>query len=128
MSTSLQGLARATSPSTGPGFDPATDPLGVALMARARQQDFTNTVNDIQSDYGPTGSPLAAAAHEFGPLPDQNWEGFWQAMQESSGGRPTRIIGSAVGPDLGFDTNNGTVGAGTEVYGPRGLRLNKGGS
>lgn len=110
ISPSLRGLSQAVS--TGPtGFDPATDPLGIALQGRARdarqQQELAN--------------PKMMTA---GPLPDPQWEGFFQAVHEAGDGRPTTYAGST-GEDLGYDTNNGTTDAGTELYGPRGMTWNR---
>ncbi len=85
------------------------DPLGIAVMQRAKQ-------NRLQYEMAHPESM------QSGPLPDPRWDGYFQAVDEAAGGRPVDFAGSA-GPDLGFDTNNGTVGAGTEVYGPHGLRL-----
>lgn len=100
MSTSLQGLKQAM-------FDPRTDPLGIAVQGRARAEDFQDQLQH---------------PNPIGPLKDPRWEGFFQAVNESAGGKPVDYAGSS-GPDLGFDTNNGTMGAGTETYGPRGLRM-----
>lgn len=123
-SRSLQGLARAAGaedssaevPNTNiQKFDPMTDPLGVGLMARARQHRWDNTV-------GLNEMPLEQAAHMSNTLPDPGWDAFYQALSEAGGGRPVRAYGSA-GPDLGINTAG--MGAGTEFYGSRGMRFNK---
>lgn len=109
---SLRGLARAVDSDEQQvqPFDPSTDPLGVALKARAQQQRFTAMAN--------------GTAPRQGPLPDPNWDAYFLAVQDAAGGRPVDFAGSA-GRDLGYDTNNGTMGAGTEVYGPRGMTFNR---
>lgn len=109
MSTSLRGLSQAIQGPYGPGFDASTDPLGIAVQQRARDRRIADM----------TANPMA---HVLGPLPDPRWEGYFQAVDETAGGKPVDFAGSD-GPDLGFDTNNGTMGAGTEIYGPRGLRM-----
>lgn len=112
MSTSLRGLQQAIGPFDAPqqsgGFDPSTDPLGLDLQQRARANRFQYALQN----------PMAASA---GPLPDPHWDAFFQAVNEAGGGRPVDYAGSA-GGQLGYDTNNGTMGAGTELYGPKGLK------
>jgi hypothetical protein len=54
-------------------FDPQSDPLGLGLQARARENRFR----------------LAAAGRlsPIGPLPDPQWEGFFQAVSEANPGK-----------------------------------------
>lgn len=59
--------------------------------------------------------PMSMSA---GPLPDPRWDAYFQAVSEAAGGRPVTYAGSA-GPDLGVDTNDGSMGAGFESYGRR---------
>lgn len=106
ISPSLRGLSQAA----GAGFDPASDPLGIALQGRARDARQQQQLADPQS-------------MTMGPLPDPQWDGFFQAVHESNGGAPTTFAGPK-GPALGYDTNNGMMGAGTETYGPRGMAWN----
>lgn len=89
-------------------FSPTTDPLGINVQARARAARFQQAANGMQSP--------------IGPLPDPQWDGYFQAVDEAADGKPVQFAGSA-GPDLGYDTNNGTVGSGLEQYGSKGLRL-----
>jgi hypothetical protein len=50
-------------------FSPQTDPLGIGLMAKAREQRFRATA--------------AGQTSPIGPLPDPQWEGFFQAVHDA---------------------------------------------
>ena len=91
-------------------------------MQRAQASRQADTENQMATDYGSNGATpdvLAQSVHMMGPLPDPRWDGFLQALHEAGGGRPVNLAGSA-GPDLGYDTNDGT--AGSETYGSRGMK------
>jgi hypothetical protein len=129
MSTSsMAGLSRAVMPPSGGPFDPATDPDGTALMQRAAAARQADHLSQMGLDYGLSGpgggvgQVLGQAVHQMGPLPDPRWDGYFEAVNEAAGGKPVSFAGSS-GPDLGYDTNNGTFLAGAETYGPKGLKL-----
>ena len=67
---SLNGLQSAEV--EGGGFDPSTDPLGVALQGRAMQHRAQYVQQEQQKD--PYRNP--------GPLVSPAWEGFQQALAE----------------------------------------------
>lgn len=54
-------------PQLGPGLSP-DDPLGVALQGRAREERIN--------------AQMAGQTPMFGPLPNPQWEGYFQALQE----------------------------------------------
>ena len=85
--TPIQGLQ---------AFDPSTDPLGIGLKQRAavNQQPYPG----------------------FGPLPDPQWEGFFQAMNEAG---VDKIGGgqSPAGSNQLTGTQTPTDFSGTETYG-----------
>ena len=117
MSTSLRGLQQAIGPAA-----PNPDPLGIGLMQRAQASNTANAQNQYATDYGTNGETpdvLAQSVHMMGPLHDPQWDGFFQALSEAGAGKPVNVAGSA-GPDLGYDTNDGS--AGTETYGTRGMK------
>lgn len=74
-------------------FDPVTDPLGISLKERARQQrQLREGVGALQRGqrelqapgmglYGPLHSSLGTPLS--GPIPDPQWEGFFQALNEA---------------------------------------------
>lgn len=73
-----------------PQFSPQSDPLGVGLQNRARQHRFE----------------LAAAGLEspIGPLPDPQWDAYFQAIGEAANGKPVRYAqDSNEIPDPTFD-------------------------
>lgn len=63
-------------------FDPQQDPLGLGLMARARARrtQMQNTNPALQG-------------YMSGPLPDDNWDAFFQAVGEESGGKKVNFAG-----------------------------------
>lgn len=118
MSTSsLRGLTQAMGPA-----GPNPDPLSIGLLQRAQATNQANAQSQYASDYGTDGgqaSELAQSVHMMGPLHDPQWDGFLQALHDAGGGKPVNVAGSA-GPNLGYDTNDGT--AGSETYGSRGVK------
>ena len=50
-------------------FNPTTDPLGIGLKARAANQRRDLEVRNL--------------GHNYGPLSDPAWDGFFQAMNEA---------------------------------------------
>ena len=93
-------------------FNPVNDPLGqlIALQQQAQEKRF--------------GAAVDNPSTQVGPLPDPNWDAYFGAVNNAADGKPVNFAGSS-GPDLGYDTNNGTTGPGTEQYGPRGMQFNK---
>lgn len=76
-------------------FDPSTDPLGIAVRQRAAQQRWQNIYNGLN----PT----------TGPLPDPQWEGYFQATSEAADGKPVKWGNGSAGtanPETGLDANN----------------------
>lgn len=67
-------------------WDPQSDPLGNALKGRARDFRFNLAAEGLQSP--------------IGPLPDPQWDGFFQAVNESAGGKRVRYA-----QDTNDDTN-----------------------
>lgn len=55
----------------------AYDPSGIDQMTRARERRFKYQV----------GNPNAP----IGPLPDPRWEGYFQAVEDATGGRRARF-------------------------------------
>lgn len=84
-------------------FNPQDDPLGLGLMQRARAQRQAQQTNNP-----------AAQAYMSGPLPDQNWDAFFQASNEATGGKglnfrggpapegSNQIAGTASNPMMGL--------------------------
>lgn len=69
------------------GFNPAEDPLGIAVQGRAQAARQSRHLNE---DWGhPT----------FGPLPDPKWDGFFQAMKEQG---VTGLADNSVGVKKGM--------------------------
>lgn len=66
-------------------FDASTDPGGISLMNRARQ----NRLEYEQQNRG----------RNFGPLSDPRWDGFFQAMNEAG---VSRIADNSVGEARGM--------------------------
>lgn len=65
-------------------FNPQDDPLGLGLMQRARER------RQAQLNNNP-----AAQTYMSGPLPDQNWDAFFQAVSESNPGKSINFAGGA---------------------------------
>lgn len=63
-------------------FDPQDDPLGLGLKARARERRFAEQVMNP-----------AAQTYMSGPLPDQNWDAFFQAVGEAAPGKKVNFSG-----------------------------------
>jgi hypothetical protein len=85
-------------------FDPQSDPLGLALMARARAR------RQAQQAVNP-----AAQAYASGPLPNENWDAFFQAVEEANPGKAVKFAGgTAPGSNqlVGFQPN-ALMGAGS---------------
>jgi hypothetical protein len=95
-------------------FDPNTDPLGIALKGRARDARQAQMTND------PSGQQFMS-----GPLPDPNWDAWFQAVQESAGtdknGVPRKInmVGGAPDPVGGQQSSQlvGLQNAGNTMIG-----------
>lgn len=93
-------------------FDPATDPLGIALKERARKHreqwkaDDARKYQDLQRDsfgtglglFGPSRMP-GGSSWLGGPASDPAWDGFFQAMAEAG---VDRVGDSSVGADKGW--------------------------
>lgn len=85
-------------------FDPTTDPLGLGLKARARERRQSLQSLNPQNP-----------AFMSGPLPDENWDAFFQATDEAADGKPVSFAGgTAPGSNqlVGFQPNSLT-GEGT---------------
>ena len=52
------------------------DPLGLAVKGRAREKRLA--------------ASLQGLTQAGGPLPDPNWDGYFEAVQEQAGGKPVR--------------------------------------
>lgn len=63
-------------------FDPNEDPLGLGLKARARERRWAESVMNP-----------GAQAFMSGPLPDQDWDAFFQAVEESNPGKAVNFAG-----------------------------------
>lgn len=78
-------------------FDSATDPLGIALKSRASQSRQNYALNEGW------GHPM------FGPLPDPQWDGFFQSLAESGVSRlGDNSVGEAKGMFPGAKPNVAT--------------------
>lgn len=62
-------------------FDPTTDPLGLGLQARARDRRWQDVVK--------------GNVNPIGPLPDPQWDAFFQAVKESNPGKRMVFQGGA---------------------------------
>jgi hypothetical protein len=65
-------------------FDPQDDPLGLGLKSRARERRQSQLTNNP-----------AAQTYMSGPLPDQNWDAFFQAVDEANPGKPVKFAGGS---------------------------------
>jgi hypothetical protein len=79
-------------------FDPQSDPLGLGLKARARERRQSLQTLNPQNP-----------AFMSGPLPDENWDAFFQAVGESNPGKAVKFGGgsdasSPVGTGIDADT------------------------
>lgn len=77
-------------------FNPQDDPLGLGLMQRARER------RQAQLNANP-----AASGFMSGPLPDQNWDAWFQAIAEANPGKSVNIAGGpapAVDPSAELGT------------------------
>lgn len=73
-------------------WDPQSDPLGIGLQASARQKRFELAAKGLSGG----GSPI-------GPLPDPQWDAFFEAIGQKANGRPVRFGQSNA---EGSDTTN----------------------
>lgn len=60
-------------------FDASTDPLGIGVMQRAQQRRFQGVLDAIHSN---SAAPTMLA--------DPKWDGYFEAVDEANGGKPTR--------------------------------------
>lgn len=65
-------------------FDPNSDPLGLGLQARARER--RQSIQNLQ----PQNPGFMS-----GPLPDQNWDAFFQAVGEANPGKAVNFGGGS---------------------------------
>lgn len=104
-----------------------TDPTGILLKRQGMDTFLANKDEQRRADYGPGGSAIDQAVHMTGPLPDPQWQAFFQALQNqgvtkvNAGGRSdaerirqadpstNQIRGESVQPDsfTGGDTFRG---------------------
>jgi hypothetical protein len=63
-------------------FDPQDDPLGLGLKQRARERRMSLAALQPQT-----------AGYMSGPLPDENWDAYFQAVEEAANGRPVSFQG-----------------------------------
>jgi hypothetical protein len=61
-------------------FDPASDPLGIALQQRGMDSYWADRAEH-------PNTPMS------GPLPDPKWQGFFQAIKEAASGRQVKFAG-----------------------------------
>jgi hypothetical protein len=59
------------------GFNPQDDPLGLAVSGRARERRLK--------------MQMTGGGNTIGPLPDPQWDAFFQAADEAGGGRHMRF-------------------------------------
>ena len=76
----------------------AYDPSGIDQMQRARatrdrfkQEQFDEDYRSPAAGGYVPGQILNQAVHAQGPLPDPKWEGYFQAVDDASGGARTRF-------------------------------------
>lgn len=74
------------------------DPLGNGVIMRGLQGYWNGRQNQIHEDNS-QGNVMAASIHGGGPLPDPNWQGFYQAMNERAPGgiAPSHGRGDPIG-------------------------------
>jgi hypothetical protein len=73
-------------------FDPNSDPLGLGLKARARERRQSLQALQPQNP-----------GFMSGPLPDENWDAFFQAVSEANPGKAVKFgQGAAEGGDPSF--------------------------
>lgn len=58
-----------------------TDPSGILLKRQGMETFLANQEAQRQKDYGPGGSAIDQAVHMTGPMPDPQWQAFFQALQ-----------------------------------------------
>lgn len=63
-------------------FDAQDDPLGLGLKQRARERRASLQNMNPQ-----------ALSYMSGPLPDENWDAYFQAVDEAAGGRKVNFSG-----------------------------------
>lgn len=85
-------------------FDPSSDPSGIALQQRAQAR---RQVDMNENPY----------AHMMGPLPDPQWDGYFQALGEAGVDKLAGGASPAESRQLTGYNTNGAVG--TEEYGGR---------
>ena len=69
------------------------DPLGLAVKGRAREKRMS--------------ASLQGLTQAGGPLPDPNWDGYFEAVDEQAGGKPVRYgYADQPGSDLSRDPAN----------------------
>lgn len=87
-------------------FDPQEDPLGLGLKARARERRFADQMIH------------PAGAFASGPLPDENWDAFFQAVSEANPGKNVNFAGGespAGSRQLTGQAPNALIGEGTHA-------------
>ena len=72
-----------------------SDPVGIGVKQRAHDARVAATMLQQSQD---ENNPLAQAAHTTGPLPDPNWDAWFQSMQEGASGKP---VSFKQGPSFG---------------------------
>jgi hypothetical protein len=81
-----------------------TDPTGILLKRQGMDTYLANKDAQRQQDYGPTGNAIDQAVHMTGPLPDPQWQAFFQALQNQG---VTKVRGATTPADQvrNADTN-----------------------
>lgn len=72
-------------PQVGVPVNNQEDPLGSSVIMRGLQGFWGGRQNQIHEDNA-QGNVMASSIHGGGPLPDPQWQGFYQAMQEHAPG------------------------------------------
>jgi hypothetical protein len=98
----------------------AFDPSGIDLKRQAQASYYANKDAQRTADYGAGGNTIDQAVHMTGPLPDPQWQAFFQALKNNNvsdvTGGPSapgskQLRGESVQPDYlsGGDTYAGQL-------------------
>jgi hypothetical protein len=81
-----------------------TDPSGILLKRQGMETFLANRDAQQRADYGPGGNAIDQAVHMTGPMPDPQWQAFFQALKNQgvtkmTGGRTATAPGTSGATD-----------------------------
>lgn len=89
-------------------WDATSDPLGNDLQQRATAKRLQTTLDSFKDPLHP----------QIGPLPDMNWDKYFEATDEASGGKPVSYAYSPGANGAPDTTRDPTWGAEVEAGSP----------